>query len=142
MAREEPQTRFTSLMGLLYDPEGLRESFGRQDGRKAPGVDGIGKDDDGQGAEARLMDLSERIRRLGYRPLPVRRTYIPLGGRAASSARGAELQGPLGPRSAQPNLAGDLGVRALRLLVWLSPWAQRARCVAAACGSDSITSAL
>jgi len=31
MAREEPHTRFTSLMGLLFDPEGLRESFGRQD---------------------------------------------------------------------------------------------------------------
>ena len=71
--------RFTSLMGLLSDPEGLRESFGRQDGRKAPGVDGIRKDDYGQGVEARLMDLSARIRRLGYQPKPVRRTYIPKG---------------------------------------------------------------
>ena len=79
MAREEPQTRFTSLMGLLFDPDGLRESFGRQDGRKAPGVDGIRKDDYGQGVEARLTDLSERIRRLGYQPTPVRRTYIPKG---------------------------------------------------------------
>jgi hypothetical protein len=40
-AREEPQTRFNALMGLLWDPDGLRESFGRQDGRKAPGVDGV-----------------------------------------------------------------------------------------------------
>jgi len=79
MAREEPQTRFTSLMGLLFDPEGLRESFGRQDGRKAPGVDGIRKDDYVEGVAARLTDLSERIRRLGYRPMPVRRTYIPKG---------------------------------------------------------------
>ena len=79
MAREEPHMRFTSLMGLLSDPEGLRESFGRQDGRKAPGVDGIRKDDYGQGVEARLMDLSARIRRLGYQPKPVRRTYIPKG---------------------------------------------------------------
>ena len=79
MAREEPHTRFTSLMGLLFDPEGLRESFGRQDGGKAPGVDGIRKDDYGQGVEARLTDLSARIRRLGYQPMPVRRTYIPKG---------------------------------------------------------------
>ena len=79
MAREEPQTRFTSLMGLLFDPEGLRESFGRQDGGKAPGVDGIRKDDYVEGVEARLGDLSARIRRLGYQPLPVRRTYIPKG---------------------------------------------------------------
>jgi hypothetical protein len=79
MARAEPHTRFTSLMGMLFDPEGLRESFERQDGRKAPGVDGVRKDDYAVGLDARLEDLSARIRRLGYRPLPVRRTYIPKG---------------------------------------------------------------
>lgn len=78
-ARTEPQTRFTSLMGMLFDPEGLRESFERQDGRKAPGVDGVRKDDYAVGLDARLEDLSARIRRLGYRPVPVRRTYIPKG---------------------------------------------------------------
>ena len=76
---KEPHARFTSLMGLLFDPEGLRESFGRQDGRKAPGVDGIRKYDYAQGVEERLEDLSARIRRLGYLPTPVRRTYIPKG---------------------------------------------------------------
>ena len=44
LAREEPQTRFTALMGLLCDPEGLRENFECQDGRKAPGVDGVRND--------------------------------------------------------------------------------------------------
>lgn len=78
-AREELRTRFTSLMGLLFDPEGLRESFGRQDGRKAPGVDGVRKEDYAKGLLERLEDLSARIRRLGYRPQPVRRTYIPKG---------------------------------------------------------------
>jgi group II intron reverse transcriptase/maturase len=79
MALEEPHTRFTSLMGLLFDPAGLSASFGRQDGRKAPGVDGIRKDDYAQDVGARLTDLSARIRQLGYQPLPVRRTYIPKG---------------------------------------------------------------
>jgi group II intron reverse transcriptase/maturase len=78
-AREEPQTRFNALMGLLYEPEGLRESFERQDGRKAPGVDGMRKEQYGEGLEGRLTELSARIRRLGYRPKPVRRTYIPKG---------------------------------------------------------------
>jgi len=78
-ARDELHTRFTALMGLLFDPDGLRESFGRQDGRKAPGVDGVRKEDYAKGVEARLKDLSARIRRLGYRPQPVRRTYIPKG---------------------------------------------------------------
>jgi retron-type reverse transcriptase len=78
-AREEPQTRFNALMGMRFDPEGLRESFERQDGSKAPGVDGVRKEDYAEGLEARLEDLSERIRRLGYIPQPVRRAYIPKG---------------------------------------------------------------
>jgi group II intron reverse transcriptase/maturase len=78
-AREELRTRFTSLMGLLFDPEGLRESFGRQNGTKAPGVDGVRKEDYAKVLLGRLEDLSARIRRLGYRPQPVRRTYIPKG---------------------------------------------------------------
>jgi RNA-directed DNA polymerase len=39
MVGEQPQRRLTALMGLLADPQGLRESFKRQNGRKAPGVD-------------------------------------------------------------------------------------------------------
>jgi len=66
-------------MGLLFDPEGLRESFERQNGKKAPGVDGIRKEQYGEGLDERLGDLSGRIRRLGYRPKPARRTYIPKG---------------------------------------------------------------
>jgi len=45
-AREEPRTRFNAPMGMRFDPEGLRESFERQDGSKAPGVDGVRKEDD------------------------------------------------------------------------------------------------
>ncbi len=78
-AREEPRLRFNALMGLLFDLEGLRESFERQDGRKAPGVDGMRKEQYGEGLDERLEELSARIRRLGYRPKPVRRVYIPKG---------------------------------------------------------------
>jgi group II intron reverse transcriptase/maturase len=66
-------------MGLLFDPEGLHASFERQDGRKAPGVDGIRKETYAQGLDERIADLSARLRRLGYRPKPARRTYIPRG---------------------------------------------------------------
>lgn len=79
MAREEPQRRFNALMGIMFDPEGLRESFGRQDGSKAPGVDGVRKEDYAEGVKGRLEDLSARIRRMGYIPQPVRRVYIPKG---------------------------------------------------------------
>lgn len=40
-ARSEPHARFNALMGQLFDPERLRESFERQHGRKAPRVNGI-----------------------------------------------------------------------------------------------------
>ena len=75
----EPGLRFTALMGLLSEPEGLHASFERQDGRKAPGVDRIRKEDYAEGLDARLTELSARLRRLGYQPKPVRRTYIPKG---------------------------------------------------------------
>ena len=78
-ARAEPQLRFNALMGLVFDPEGLHESFARQDGKKAPGVDGMRKADYAQGLEARIAELSGGIRRMGYRPQPVRRTFIPKG---------------------------------------------------------------
>ena len=79
-ARAEPKCRFNALMGLMYDPEGLHASFERQAGNKAPGVDGIRKADYEQGLDERITDLSSRVRRLGYRPQPTRRVYIPKGG--------------------------------------------------------------
>jgi len=57
-ARAEPRERFNSLMGLLFDPEGLGASFGRQAERKAPGEDGIRKADYAEGLEDRVADLS------------------------------------------------------------------------------------
>jgi retron-type reverse transcriptase len=74
--RELGEEKLTALMGLIFDIEGLRESFGRQDGSKAPGVDGIRKKDCAQGLEGRLAALSQRLRRKAYRPLPARRSYI------------------------------------------------------------------
>ena len=43
--------RLTSLMGMLFDLEGLRSSFERQEERKAPGVDGVRKADYQEGLE-------------------------------------------------------------------------------------------
>ena len=77
--REIRGERYTALMGMLYDPEELRESFERQDGRKASGVDGVKKADYAEGLEEKLVDLSARLRRMGFRPRPVRRVYIPKG---------------------------------------------------------------
>lgn len=71
--------RFNSLMGLVSNGEGLRQSFERQVKDKAPGVDGVKKEDYRFGIEQRIAELSKRVQRLGYRPQPVRRVYIPKG---------------------------------------------------------------
>jgi RNA-directed DNA polymerase len=76
-AREQPQRRYTSLMGMLADERGMAESFHRQAVNKAKGVDGIGKMDYEISLEANLADLSARLRRMGFQPKPARRVYIP-----------------------------------------------------------------
>ena len=76
-SRSNPEEKFTSLMGRVKDLNRLRESFQAQSRKKAPGIDGVRKEDYAVGVEAKLEDLSNRIGRMAYRPPPVRRTYIP-----------------------------------------------------------------
>jgi group II intron reverse transcriptase/maturase len=64
-------------MGLVFDVEGLRESFECLDGGKAPGVDGMKKEEYRKTVDERLSQLSQSVRKLSYRPRPVRRVYIP-----------------------------------------------------------------
>ena len=44
-ARELRGERYTALMGMVFDEKELQESFSRQKGNKAAGVDGIRKAD-------------------------------------------------------------------------------------------------
>jgi hypothetical protein len=52
--------------------------------------------------EARLEDLSARIRRLGYRPEPVRRSYIRKGA-GNELAHGRDIVAPPGNQAATEN---------------------------------------
>ena len=54
---------------------------------KATGVDGVTKAEYGENLEENLQDLSARLKRMGYRPGPKRRSYIPKPG----SAKGRPL---------------------------------------------------
>ena len=76
MARDNPTMTFTSLLGMVFDADGLLDSFNRQPARKASGADGMRKDAYAVGVEGRLTDLSARLRRLGYHPKPALRKYI------------------------------------------------------------------
>jgi len=78
-ARHQPQAQYNALMGLLGSPEGLMDSFEAQPGNKAAGIDKVSKAEYALGVEERIKALSASLRRLNYRPQPVRRVYIPKG---------------------------------------------------------------
>ena len=53
------------------------EEHRKQSRKKATGIDGVTKDEYNDNVDASLKDLVERMKRFSYRPMPVRRTYIP-----------------------------------------------------------------
>ena len=86
-ARREPELVFTSLYHHICDVDNLRACYDALKAHKAVGVDGVTKAEYGKDLEANLQDLSSRLKRMGYRPGPKRRSYIPKPG----SAKGRPL---------------------------------------------------
>jgi group II intron reverse transcriptase/maturase len=86
-ARKEPELVFTSLYHHIYDVDNLRACYDALDAHKATGVDGVTKEEYGKNLGGNLQDLSARLQRMGYRPGPKRRSYIPKPG----SAKGRPL---------------------------------------------------
>src|SRR5229473_627809 len=79
-ARQNSRMRFTSIYHFVTDRDHLRACYEAIDPDKATGVDGITKAEYGKELESNLDDLTARLGRLGYRPQPVRRVYIPKAG--------------------------------------------------------------
>jgi group II intron reverse transcriptase/maturase len=79
-ARKEPRLVFTSLYHHVSDVDNLRECFKALAADKAAGVDGVTKQQYEERLEENLQELSERLQRMGYRPQPKRRTYVPKAG--------------------------------------------------------------
>lgn len=75
-ARKEPKLVFTSLYHHVTDIDNLRECYKSLDKNKATGIDRVSKSEYGENLESKLADLSERLKRKGYKPQPKRRTYI------------------------------------------------------------------
>jgi len=71
---EEP--RMENLMHHVNE-QMLMEEHRKQSRWKATGIDGVTKDEYNVNVEENLRDLVERMKRFSYRPMPVRRTYIP-----------------------------------------------------------------
>jgi RNA-directed DNA polymerase len=79
-ARKEPKLVFTNLFHHVYDVDNLRACFDSLDANKATGLDGVTKHEYGQNLEANLQDLSNRLKRMGFRPGAKRRSYVPKPG--------------------------------------------------------------
>jgi len=75
-AKRSRQTRFTALLHHV-DVDSLERAYRRLRRAAAPGIDGITVQSYAQDLQARLSNLCGRIHSGRYRPLPVRRTYIP-----------------------------------------------------------------
>lgn len=86
-ARKQPNLVFTSLYHHVTDLDNLRSCYDALNGDKAVGVDGVTKEQYGDHLEENLQSLSGRLKRMGYRPQPRRRSYIPKPG----SERGRPL---------------------------------------------------
>jgi len=70
---------YSKVQNLMHyvNEESLLEEHKRQKRNKATGVDGVDKAGYDERAEENIRALVERMRAFRYKPLPVRRTYIP-----------------------------------------------------------------
>ncbi len=80
LARKDEKARFTSIYHFVTDVDHLRASYEETEKESAPGIDGVTKEEYGRRLEGNLQELADRLGRLGYKPKPVRRVYIPKPG--------------------------------------------------------------
>jgi RNA-directed DNA polymerase len=75
-AKREPAAQFHSLAHLI-DEQLLARAYARLKSDAAVGVDGITKEQYGQGLQSKLRDLHERLKSKSYRHQPILRVHIP-----------------------------------------------------------------
>ena len=73
---EDDEPRMENLMHHVNE-QTLKEEHRKQSRKKATGIDGVTKDEYDANVDENLKDLVERMKKFSYRPLSVRRTYIP-----------------------------------------------------------------
>ena len=84
LSAQNPNQEFHSLMHHI-NVEALRNCFNKLDGKKAVGTDGIDKVTYGKNLQESLIDLIERMKRMAYRPGPVRLVLIPKEGQRGAT---------------------------------------------------------
>jgi len=80
LSKRDRHKQFTSLMHL-FNEDSLKDCFNQLDGRKAAGIDGVDKKQYGTVLNENIQLLMGRMKRMAYRPGPVRQTLIPKEGK-------------------------------------------------------------
>src|ERR1700682_1407426 len=89
-ARTERKTVFTSIYHFVNDKDHLRACYEKMEKGKAPGMDGVTKEEYGRGLERNLEELSAVLGRQEYEPKPGLRRYIPKIGSTAKRPLGLQ----------------------------------------------------
>ena len=76
LAKSDPKMKFTSLAHLLNE-QSLIQCHHELPNIQASGVNGTTKEQYGEHLEENIKDLISRLKSKSYRPVPVRRMYIP-----------------------------------------------------------------
>lgn len=84
LSSQNKQQEFHSLMHHI-NMESLRGCFNELDGKKAVGADGITKERYGEKLQSNLEALIEAMKRMAYRPEPVRQVLIPKDGKPGAT---------------------------------------------------------
>jgi RNA-directed DNA polymerase len=84
LSAQNPAQEFTSLMHHI-NVGTLQSCFDKLDGKKALGADRVSKDEYGENLMVNLNNLIERMKRMGYRPQPVRQVLIPKEGKPGAT---------------------------------------------------------
>ena len=79
LSQREPNRTFINLM-CLFNEENLKSCFDKLDGKKALGIDGMTKRMYAANLDENLKELVFRMKRMAYRPGPVKQVYIPKEG--------------------------------------------------------------
>jgi group II intron reverse transcriptase/maturase len=84
LSKQDPNRRFECLMHH-FNYESLVERFQQLDKNKAVGIDGINKATYGENLEVNIQDLIARMKKMAYRPGPVREVLIPKEGKPGAT---------------------------------------------------------
>jgi len=76
LAKSDPKMKFTSLTHLLNE-HSLAQCHIELPNKKATGINGTTKEQYGGNLKENIEDLVSRLKSKSYRPVPVRRMYIP-----------------------------------------------------------------